>query len=702
MMHKAIPYLLILLTLGGCDSFLGDESYSDEELLALTKGTTGLTSIGSSDKMLALIRAGLRHQSGALGYTNIEELAVDDATAVSADGSTTASATSTTNLQVGGVDEADLMKSDGSLLYLALPGNTNTTVSVVEPLSDDDSVSVATDDYDGYMQKNRLRIFSLTSSPPANQLLKELEVGESGDPLLQGIYLLENQRIVLLYGGGGGYWSNWWNPWYWQQSSTVVEILDLSDLDNPQREARIELDGHLVASRRIDNQLYLVDRYTPYIEGYIHYSSEAGVLSQNEALLEQINLADLIPTIDTGSGTTALVSADSCYLPPIETTDQFSPDIVTLLSIDLQQPQQWQSRCLLGSTETLYMSTESAYLATSLSSYQMDDGVSFYSNEWQTDIHKFDLTTSNLEYRGSGTVSGHIGWEVDKKPFRMGENQGVLGVVTSEGESWNETSSTRLTLLQEGAGGSLEMVSTLGALGHPGERLYAARFMGERLYLVTFQVTDPLYIIDISDPATLSSADVGELELPGYSDYLHPLPNGMLLGVGKDAIADSIGDGRGAWYQGVKLTLFDVANIEQPSLIDSMVIGNRGTNATVNYDHHGFIWLGADATQGRLARLALPIQLHDGTPSYDSGEPWAWYSWSHTGLYQFEIDDGLTSGTPAINQVGVVIAESSSGEQSWPLGSIYNDRGVISEDELHYVHNGEVISANWGDSSAAP
>ena len=149
----------------------------------------------------------------------------------------------------------------------------------------------------------------------------------------------------------------------------------------------------------------------------------------------------------------------------------------------------------------------------------------------------------------------------------------------------------RLTILKESAGalavvGELPNAARPEPLGKPGEQLYASRFIGNRGYLVTYRLTDPLYVLDLSDPADPKVA--GELEVDGYSDYLFPLSENLLLGVGKDAISDGAsGDGRFAWYQGVKVSLIDVSDPARPREAARSIIGRRGTDATVLRDHHG-------------------------------------------------------------------------------------------------------------------
>lgn len=192
---------------------------------------------------------------------------------------------------------------------------------------------------------------------------------------------------------------------------------------------------------------------------------------------------------------------------------------------------------------------------------------------------------------------------MDKKPFRMGEYKGILKVATSLGESWGVSLRTRVSVLQENSSSqTLEEISFIDNLGKPGEKLYSARFIGNRGYLVTFRVTDPLYLLDFTEPE--SPKILGELEINGYSDYLHPVGENFLLGIGKDAAADDNTD-RGAWYQGVKLSLFDISTANNLKEVQSIIIGKRGTSSTVLYDHHALAWLPAE-TPGSF-RLAIPI-----------------------------------------------------------------------------------------------
>lgn len=227
---------------------------------------------------------------------------------------------------------------------------------------------------------------------------------------------------------------------------------------------------------------------------------------------------------------------------------------------------------------------------------------------------------------------------------------------------------------------------------------------------MTFRLTDPLYVVDLSEQEKPTLA--GELEVDGYSEYLHPISDTLLLGIGKDAIAvsgqgDNLGGRSGAFYQGVKLALFDVSDPANPREIDSKVLGKRGTESEVLHDHHAFSYLPAQGSEP--ARFAIPVQLHDRPPTWpgvDASSPQAWYDYTHTGLYSFEV------GPQGITQAGRIIAETAS-QRDQPRGGVdsrtgvgliapaytwYGDRSVLQDDAVFYVRNGKVLSSLWGEN----
>ena len=166
-----------------------------------------------------------------------------------------------------------------------------------------------------------------------------------------------------------------------------------------------------------------------------------------------------------------------------------------------------------------------------------------------------------------------------------------------------------------------------------------------------------------------------------------------MLGIGKDAIFDDtssdFGGGRGAWYQGLKLSLFDVSDPANPSEVAALVLGKRGTEPAVLSDHHALSFLPASGTEP--ARLAIPVDLNDTIPSstsFNPALPNAYYDYTHSGLYSFEIDaEGIT-------QAGIIFGSQLGSNLFY---GEYTDRSILLNDAVFYIHQGEVLSSNWGE-----
>ncbi len=650
-----LPTITLIMLISGC----GGDSTASSPQPGVSKPT--LQPFASEQALETYLKEGMKRSTQVGRYQASEAATAND----------NAAKVSTTNLQKIGVDEADRIKSDGNYLYiLGMVG----------------------------ASQGLLRVMTLSDTPEATEVSR---LSINTPVSLEGGYLLTQRsnglpNILVAVGGKESYYYGWearawFSTWDWQSGKTEVHIINVTN--QPMVDKKVHLDGYLVASRRIGETLYLVSRYTPAISGYLPYPTD-DQKAHNDALLEQASLNDLLPNwylddVDQGE----LVGANTCFQSPLPENYQ-TADLITVTAIDLTNVNKKPvSQCLTGASETIYASPKALYLATTRYYYGIQTREITYPSQISTDIHKFILSDTGPNYRGSGTVEGHLGWEQDKKSFRMGEHQGVIRVVTSLGKNWDNTATTRLTLLEEGSEGTLRIISQLPneqrpkAIGKPGERLYAARFLGTRGYLVTFRVTDPLYILDLSnanDPFI-----TGELEIEGYSDYLHPIGDTLLLGIGKEAKVDEGTGGpnmwRGAWYQGVKLSLFDISNPKNPQELDNKVIGKRGTESAALLDHHAFAYLPAD--QDNPARLALPIELHENGPtSGDSSQPWAYYGWSHTGLYLFDIKaDKIEMKNKMIVEQGT---QNTSQYQN-------NDRALIRNNGVHYVHDNQVWSAPW-------
>ena len=279
-------------------------------------------------------------------------------------------------------------------------------------------------------------------------------------------------------------------------------------------------------------------------------------------------------------------------------------------------------------------------------------------------------------------MNGHLGWDQDRKSYRLSEHNGDLRVLTYTGsDGWfsiqdaasKPASPATLTVLRERASDqSLQPLATLpntsrpAALGKAGEQVYAVRFVGDRAYLVTFRRADPLYVLDLSNPADPKA--VGELTVAGFSEQLYPLANGLLLGVGRDA------DDKGV-VGGIKLALFDVADPAKPSQRASFVMGGTYSSSAADYSRHGLNLF----MRGNVARIALPVNLAPPGPTF---APNGWQA----GLVRFEVDTEART----MRERPMVGAASGNGERNPWL-----ERSLQIEDQVFYLGAGELGAYAW-------
>ena len=604
-----------------------------------------------------------------------DTLAYDRVTVAIPEAPGTASTFSTTTLQEQGVDEADLVKTDGGVIYsIAASGASRT-----------------------------LRRHQVPTTGTALTLIEDYAPKFGSDVAAGGLYLdNERQQLAVVAGSSFlGYYDLWFSPQYWRESATEVLLLDVSDPATTRERYKLRFEGQMVGSRRIGSTLYLVLRSYPRITGF-DYAWAAANTAANEKILSTLNVQDLLPSVQVDDQPAApLVAPADCFVQ--QGNAYTTSDIITMVAVDLASATpRTASRCFVGSTEAIYVSQRSLYLATTRTEYVRTSLVASYPATMSTDIHKFALDRLGMDYRGSGQVDGHLGWDQNRKSFRFGEHNAMLRVITFTGETQilplagattsPPASPATLTILQETTDpAALKPVAKLpndrrpAPLGKPGEQIYATRFLGNRGYLVTYRLTDPLYVLDLSDP--LDPKIGGELQVSGYSDYLFPLTETLLLGIGKDAVSDGTnGDGRFAWYQGVKLSLIDVSDASAPRESARQIIGRRGTDATVLHDHHGI----AIQSVGGFTRVALPVNLHDRAPERATGAPNDYFGYTHTGLYRFEVDTGAASLTAIPPLIAPTATVSPVFEPD-----IANDRSVLIGDQVHYLRASEFISDTW-------
>jgi uncharacterized secreted protein with C-terminal beta-propeller domain len=375
--------------------------------------------------------------------------------------------------------------------------------------------------------------------------------------------------------------------------------------------------------------------------------------------------------------------------------------MIVVTAIDLAAARIAQTLAIVGTVETVYVSSTNMFVATSRFDARTAQGLLLPVEPpvYLTDIHQIRLGADAMSIVGSASIEGILGYDADKSAFRLSEHQGRLRAVTSSTSMWGAQTKNRLTILEPSASapGVLRTVAYLPnerrpeSLGKPNEILYGTRFVGDRLYAVTFKQIDPLYVVDVSNASDPRIA--GALELPGFSDYLHPLQGGLLLGFGKDARpADIAGDGPFAWYQGLQLTLFDVRNADKPREIQRIVVGKRGSDSALLKHHHAFsALLQPDGT----GSIAIPARIHDG-PAAPNATDADFYPWQHSGLLRFELRGSGPSDARLVPLPSLVTHRSTQPHATYDDASGDGARSVLFRDGTVYVGNGRF----WRQDSA--
>ncbi len=567
-----------------------------------------------------------------------------------------------TTLQEAGVDEPDLLQSDGQALY-AMRSTGNGIVEVdaytrdaagravkqkTVPLPKDDAVSA---DAAGLVLGDGDRMLAA--------ITRRWHRTDDGGVICPEVCptLAATLLPTML------------------RSSVAVQRLEVADPADARAGTSLSIDGDLVASRRVGDTLLLVTRHWPRLP--VDALPGNASAAQREAAIAATTAADVLPRVRrNGGAATPLLRDTDCWTQPANGSTLIHVTTVTML--DLRAPDLApRSRCFVGGSEAVYMTPEHLYIATTRWVYTATAGLTVFPAEMRTDIHKFAFAAGDIVYRASGEVGGHLGWSPEMNSYRFSEWNGDLRVLTYTGsQGWGPVadsrppSPARLTVLRERAADqTLQPLATLpnanrpAALGKPGEQVRAVRFIGSRGYVVTFRTIDPLYVLDLADPADPKVA--GELEVPGFSDQLLPVADGLLLGVGH-SVTDN---GR---VGGLKLSLFDVANPAQPRELSTYAVGGAGSRSALDHSPHGVNWLVRDG----VARVALPAWL----TLTDSGGA------ALQGLLRVEVDLAARTlrGRDPLDLVGPRASDN-----------LANDRSLQIGDQLYYARNGSIATYDW-------
>ena len=560
---------------------------------------------------------------------------------------------SSTNTQESGVDEADRIEYDGNILYLAAYPQW----------------------FNGFTYQSKVRVLERQNDFSLNWVA-DLPLRDENSNI-QGLYQHKDRLAVMSINTQIHTFDTLSSapaPWSPNEQRLTLDIYDTSIPSSPSTVSNIQIEGAMISSRRIDDNLYVVTSYTAYIEGLDPNARTDEELLANYLIILNTPDTQLMPKIyQNGDQGTPLNSTGDCVIPAQATDKDGYAHLLTVSRINLTDPNDIQSSCISSVANMLYMSGSNLYLSSSLGN--------------QTVLHKMSLD-ANLTYQATGKVSGIIGWRGSPN-LRLSEQDNNLRIVTSNyGTGVPEH---RLSILTQ-QGNALITLATLPndifpePIGKPGEDIYAVRFLGDRGYIVTFERIDPLYVIDLADPS--NPRVLGALEIPGFSSYLHPLDNGYLLGVGQQVNANVITENgevtdQPVTQEGMKISLFDVSDPTTPIEVNSIIKSNSYT--PVEYDYRALSVLNDNGKY----QFALPIESWN-MPSDESVGFWV----ASNSLMLLEVDTTSTNAELILRSE----VRPDVSEKSYAYG--WEDRSVIHGNNVYYIHGNQVWQTTWAKDAA--
>ncbi len=437
-----------------------------------------------------------------------------------------------TNVQVDGVDEGDILKTDGKHIYILRNGY----LTIVESDSMTELSTVAIEGRE-YASVSQIYIYG-------DKLAAILSVDEWYKNYVQSGE--EDRDYSINYG-----------------QETVTVIYDISDRNAPKVEKTFSQSGNLVSSRMTDGKLYLITSEQIWTNNILEDKPET-----------------YVPAIAVDGAESLIACKDICIFPEIEST------VYNIIAcVDMESAQQFESvKAALGGYGTVYADTDSLVLALSSYEYEESEGVQDGKNyvktesRYETAIILYDIKDGVITEKASGTIPGSL-----LNQFSIDEYNGYYRFVTTD-NSWTQTiytdgldryeydssESNGLYILN----GNLELVGYVDELAKD-ENVKSVRFDGDVAYFVTFRQVDPLFTVDLSNPE--NPKIMSELKIPGFSSYLHKFGEGRLLGLGFDADEDT------GWTKGLKLSMFDTSDPYNVTEKHKLILEENWSEAIYNH-----------------------------------------------------------------------------------------------------------------------
>jgi inhibitor of cysteine peptidase len=458
----------------------------------------------------------------------------------------TAPAHSTTNIQVAGVDEADVVKTDGEYLYV-VSGN---SIHILK----------------GYPPQEAAVLSKITLNETYN-----LQIYVHGDRLaiLGGHF--SPIRIAYMYSG-----------------EAFLKIYDISDKTTPILTRTLRSNGTLSGSRMIGDYVYAVVNQLAAEPNYDKTSFEVA-----------------LPKIYTGNAVTEIRATEIRYVNITDVFYYFTTIIAVNITNDAQEPT--HETILTGSTACMYVSQNNMYLTVPNTNVWLLAAEVIGPRD-KTLIYRVRLDEDDIVSEAEGAVPGYV-----LNQFSMDEYNGYFRIATTD---WTQDgSNNNLYVLNM----NLTIVGELLDLA-PDERIYSARFMGDRCYLVTFKQIDPFFVIDLSKPT--EPEVLGYLKIPGFSGYLHPYDEDYVIGIGKQD-------------NNLKLSLFDATNVTVPiEAAPPFIVSGDWSDSPVLMDHKAFLF------DKPKQLLALPLSINH--IEFKDHEYYTKSYWQGAYVFDISLEQGFT------------------------------------------------------------
>jgi len=504
---------------------------------------------------------------------------------------------STTNVQVAGVDEGDIIKTDGKYVY-AISGN-EVIITDAYPAEDAEIISrIKLDSTPSgiYINKNKLAVYGQNYN-----IYKYKEISDESNSLLK-------KRINNNY--------------------TYLKTFDISDKEDPKEEQSLDFEGNFVNSRLIGDYLYFITaNYVHYYDDEIPvplvlengevinknniecqdcwniYYFDIPYRSHNFTSVASINISDSEEKIKNetylldGNQNNMFVSENNIYITYHQyiSEEELMWDIVKEMILPKLDARDRERVKEIEETKNYILTPEERLekvgfiiqnFAESLTEEEQENlkkemevkakqKYEDISKELEkTIVHKIAIDEGDLNYKTAGEVPGVV-----LNQFSMDEDKGYFRIATTKNRNWtrfngSSESYNNIYVLNE----NMKVIGKVEKLAE-GEKIYSVRFMQDRAYLVTFKQIDPLFVIDLSSPT--NPKVLGELKIPGFSNYLHPYDETTLIGLGKDS---------GSWNASLKLSLFDISDVKNPREIDSYILSGERSDSIALRDHKAFLF----------------------------------------------------------------------------------------------------------------